>query len=229
MEYTTLNNGVRMPLLGYGTWEVRGEEGCRCVRQALEVGYRLLDTARMYGNEEMVGRAVRQSGLPREEIFLTTKLYRPSASYEKARQGVEDSLRALGVDYIDLVLIHEPYPEAPAMYRALEEAYDAGRIRAIGVSNFDQAALERLLACCRVTPAVDQIEFHPGYTQEMTVRYCQEKGILVQAWSPIGRRALLDNEMLQEMAGRYGVSGLVSGTGGIRSGEIPEILHQLFV
>ena len=96
MEYTTLNNGVRMPLLGYGTWEVRGEEGCRCIRQALEVGYRLLDTARMYGNEEMVGRAVRQSGLPREEIFLTTKLYRPSASYEKARQGVEDSLRALG-------------------------------------------------------------------------------------------------------------------------------------
>ena len=160
MEYTTLNNGVRMPLLGYGTWEVRGEEGCRCIRQALEVGYRLLDTARMYGNEEMVGRAVRQSGLPREEIFLTTKLYRPSASYEKAWQGVEDSLRALGVDYIDLMLIHEPYPEAPAMYRALEEAYDAGRIRAIGVSNFDQAALERLLACCRVTPAVDQIESH---------------------------------------------------------------------
>ena len=96
--------------------------GCRCIRQALEVGYRLLDTARMYGNEEMVGRAVRQSGLPREEIFLTTKLYRPSASYEKAWQGVEDSLRALGVDHIDLMLIHEPYPEAPAMYRALEEA-----------------------------------------------------------------------------------------------------------
>lgn len=205
MEYTTLNNGVRMPLLGYGTWEVRGEEGCRCVRQALEVGYRLLDTARMYGNEEMVGRAVRQSGLPREEIFLTTKLYRPSASYEKAWQGVEDSLRALGVDYIDLMLIHEPYPEAPAMYRALEEAYDAGKIRAIGVSNFDQAALERLLACCRVTPAVDQIESHVYHPRRELQRWLAARGIRMQSWAPFteGRRDIFAQPELVQIGAAH--------------------------
>lgn len=167
MEYLTLNNGVRMPMLGYGTWDVRGAAGRRCIREALEVGYRLLDTARMYENEDIVGQAVRESGLPREDVFITTKLYRPSAGYEKARRDIEGSLRALGTDYIDLLLIHEPYEEAPAMYRALEEACRAGKVRAVGVSNFNWDEYQRLAGACEMIPAVDQVESHvyfPGWS-----------------------------------------------------------------
>ena len=123
MEYFTLWNGIRMPALGFGTWTLRGQEGREAIRTALEVGYRLLDTARMYENEEAVGQAVKDSGLPRQEIFLTTKLWQPSNSYQKAREDIDRSLRALGTDYVDLLLLHEPYPESAEMYRAMEEAY----------------------------------------------------------------------------------------------------------
>ena len=148
MEYLALAGGVQMPMLGYGTWQLRGDAGRRSIRQALEVGYRLLDTARMYENEEIVGQAVRESGLDREEVFLTTKLCRTSAGYEKARRDIDASLRALGTDYADLVLIHEPYEEAPAMYRALQEARREGKVRAIGVSNFTWEEYERLARIC---------------------------------------------------------------------------------
>ena len=206
MEYTTLNNGVRMPLLGYGTWEVRGEEGCRCIRQALEVGYRLLDTARMYGNEEMVGRAVRQSGLPREDVFITTKLYRPSAGYEKARRDIEGSLQALGTDYIDLLLIHEPYEEAPAMYRALEEACRAGKVRAVGVSNFNWDEYQRLAGACEMIPAVDQVESHVYFPRLELRQKLEARGTRMQSWAPFteGRRDLFAEPALQEIGAAHG-------------------------
>ena len=140
MEYLALNNGVRMPLVGFGTWTLRGETGKRCILDALETGYRLLDTPQMYENEGIVGAAVRESGLARHEIFLTTKLFEPSASYENAKRDIEKSLSALGTDYIDLLLIHEPYDASLEMYRALCEAYRAGTVRAVGISSTAHSA-----------------------------------------------------------------------------------------
>ncbi len=137
MDMVPLNNGVNMPMLGLGTYALRGGDCERCVLEALELGYRLFDTAQMYGNEREVGNALRRGGVPRGELFVTTKLYRPSASYARAKQGIEASLNALQLDFIDLLLIHEPYREAEEMYPALEEAYRAGRLKAIGVSNFN--------------------------------------------------------------------------------------------
>lgn len=133
MDYLTLNNGIQLPMVGFGTWDVRGEAGKKAILTALELGYRLIDTAQMYDNENIVGKAVQESGLPRQDIFLTTKLYRPSASYQKAKAGIEKSLNELQTDYIDLLLIHEPYENALEMYQALKEAYQAGKIRAIGI------------------------------------------------------------------------------------------------
>ena len=137
MEYVQLNNDVRMPLIGYGTWDVRGEEGKRHILEALEVGYRLIDTAQMYENEDIVGQAVRESGIPRRDIFITTKLHSPNRGYEKARQGIVRSLEALQTEYIDLLLIHEPYEESLDMYKAMKEACEKGLVRAIGISNFN--------------------------------------------------------------------------------------------
>ena len=197
MEYLTLNNGVRMPMLGYGTWDVRGAAGRRCIREALEVGYRLLDTARMYENEDIVGQAVRESGLPREDVFITTKLYRPSAGYEKARRDIEGSLRALGTDYIDLLLIHEPYEEAPAMYRALEEACRAGKVRAVGVSNFNWAEYQRLAGACEMILYFSRLELR----QKLEAR-----GTRIQSWAPFteGRRDLFAEPVLQEIGAAHG-------------------------
>lgn len=162
-NHQTLNNGVQLPMVGFGTWDVRGEKGRRCILDALELGCRLIDTAQMYGNEAIVGEAVRESGLPRQDIFITTKLYRPSAGYQKAKAGIEKSLHELQTDYIDLVLIHEPYENAPEMYEALKEAYWAGKIRAIGVSNFDAQRYRAFIRTCGVIPTVDQVESHVYY------------------------------------------------------------------
>lgn len=206
MEYLTLNNGVRMPMLGYGTWDVRGAAGRRCIREALEVGYRLLDTARMYENEDIVGQAVRESGLPREDVFITTKLYRPSAGYEKARRDIEGSLRALGTDYIDLLLIHEPYEEAPAMYRALEEACRAGKVRAVGVSNFNWDEYQRLAGACEMIPAVDQVESHVYFPRLELRQKLEARGTRMQSWAPFteGRRDLFAEPALQEIGVAHG-------------------------
>ena len=208
MEYLTLNNGVRMPMLGYGTWDVRGAAGRRCIREALEVGYRLLDTARMYENEDIVGQAVRESGLSREDVFITTKLYRPSAGYEKARRDIEGSLRALGTDYIDLLLIHQPAGNYLAGYRQMEKAYQEGKVRAIGLSNFSQAQIQEILDNCKVRPAVLQTEVHP-YNQEKALKqFLAEQAMVIQAWYPLGHgdKALIDEPLFTQLAGKYGKS-----------------------
>ena len=193
-------------MLGFGTWQVRGAAGLRCLRQALEVGYRLLDTARMYENEDIVGQAVQESGLARAKVFLTTKLYHPSAGYEKAKADIDRSLRALRTDYVDLLLIHEPYPEAPEMYRALEEAYRAGKARAIGVSNFGPAEYERLLAGCTVTPAVNQVESHVYHPQLAFCRQLAARGTRMQSWAPFteGRRPIFTEPVLCEIGAAHG-------------------------
>ena len=206
MEYLTLNNGVRMPMLGYGTWDVRGAAGRRCIREALEVGYRLLDTARMYENEDIVGQAVRESGLPREDVFVTTKLYRPSAGYEKARRDSNASLRAWGAAYIDLVLIHGPCEEAPARCRALEEACRAGKVRAVGVSNFNWAEYQRLAGACEMIPAVDQVESHVYFPRLELRQKLEARGTRMQSWAPFseGRRDLFAEPVLQEIGAAHG-------------------------
>lgn len=163
MEYFILNNGVKMPAVGFGTWDIRGDIGKRAILEALELGYRLIDTAQMYENEKIVGQAVRESKIPREDIFITTKLYRPSAGYQKAKAGIEKSLNELNTDYIDLLLIHEPYENALEMYEAFKEAYQAKKIRAIGISNFDAEKYKKFIRSCGVIPAVNQVESHVYY------------------------------------------------------------------
>ena len=154
MEYVTLNNGVQLPMIGFGTWDVRGEAGKKMILTALDSGYRLIDTGQMYENEDIVGQAVKESGLERKEVFLTTKLYRPCVTYEKAKAVIEKSLQALQTDYIDLLLIHEPYDSALEMYEAMKEAYRAGKVRAIGISKFNEKKYQAFAAACDIVPAV---------------------------------------------------------------------------
>lgn len=206
MKYLTLNNGVKMPLIGFGTWEVRGTEGERAIRQALDLGYRLIDTAQMYRNEEIVGQAVRDSGLARSEVFLTSKLYRTCNSYQKARAGIEQSLNRLQTDYLDLMLIHEPYEEAPEMYRALEEACQAGKLRAIGVSNFNGTEYRRLLQCSRIVPAVNQVESHVYYPHLDLKTVLDQYGTKMQSWAPFteGRRQIFTEPILNAIGRKHG-------------------------
>lgn len=206
METLTLNNGIQMPLVGFGTWDVRGETGKAAILTALELGYRLLDTAQMYDNEEIVGQAVRESGLPRQEIFITTKLYRPSASYQKAKAGIEKSLQALQTDYIDLLLLHEPYGNALEMYEALKEAYVAGTVRAIGISNFGQKEYDRFLQHCGIVPAVDQVESHVYYPQLELKERLTRYGTQMQSWASFteGRRNIFAEPLLNQIGAKYG-------------------------
>ena len=206
MKYFTLNNGVKLPAVGFGTWDVRGEEGKNAVLTALELGYRLIDTARMYDNEEIVGQAIRESRLPREEIFITTKLYRPSASYQKAKAGIEHSLQALQTDYIDLLLIHEPYGNALEMYEALKEAYEAGTVRAIGISNFGQKEYDRFLQRCGIVPAVDQVESHVYFPQLELREHLAQHGTQMQSWASFteGRRNIFLEPQLNQIGAKYG-------------------------
>lgn len=208
-----LANGVGIPCLGFGTYKTPdGAEGAAAVRAALAEGYRHIDTAAFYGNETAVGQGVRASGLPREEIFVTTKVWNTDRGYEKAKAAVLESLKRLGLDYIDLCLIHWPaaphqYPETweqlnLGTWRALTELYRAGKLRAIGVSNFKPHHL-RALMDTEVPPMVDQIEVHPGQIQEETVAWCQSHGILVEAWSPMGRGALLEHPAVTALAEKY--------------------------
>lgn len=206
MEYLALNNGVRMPLVGFGTWTLRGETGKRCILDALETGYRLLDTAQMYENEGIVGAAVRESGLARHEIFLTTKLFEPSASYENAKRDIEKSLSALGTDYIDLLLIHEPYDASLEMYRALCEAYRAGTVRAVGISNFNEREYRAFCRSCGIIPAVNQVEAHVYYPREPLRRALVENSTVMQAWSPFteGKRHIFEEPVLREIGAQHG-------------------------
>ena len=206
MEHITLNNGAPMPMVGLGTWQLRGQAGERAILDALELGYRLLDTARMYENEDIVGSAAKKSGLPRREVFITTKLFTPSAGYRKAKEDIARSLEALQTDYIDLLLIHEPYEAAPEMYLAMEEACAAGLVRAVGLSNFSGEEYLRFLKHCRVTPAVDQVESHVYHPQLALKKLLEEKGTRMQAWASFteGRRNIFAEPVLAEAGRRHG-------------------------
>lgn len=206
MEHITLNNGAPMPMVGLGTWQLRDQAGERAILDALELGYRLLDTARMYENEDIVGSAVKKSGLPRREVFITTKLFTPSAGYQKAKEDIARSLEALQTDYIDLLLIHEPYEAAPEMYLAMEEACAAGLVRAVGLSNFSGEEYLRFLKHCRVTPAVDQVESHVYHPQLALKKLLEEKGTRMQAWASFteGRRNIFAEPVLAEAGRRHG-------------------------
>lgn len=208
MDYLTLNNGIPMPVVGFGTWDVRGEKGKQCILDALELGYRLIDTAQMYDNEEIVGKAVRESGLPRQDVFLTTKLYRPSASYQKAKAGIERSLNELQTDYIDLLLIHEPYENALEMYEALKEAYQARKIRAIGVSNFDARKYQTFIGSCGVIPAVNQVESHVYYPQLTLKKLLDSHGTQMQSWASFteGRKNIFAEPLLNQIGAEHGKS-----------------------
>lgn len=206
MDMVPLNNGVDMPMLGLGTYALRGKDCEHCVLEALELGYRLFDTAQMYGNEREVGNALRRGGVPRGEMFVTTKLYRPSTSYARAKQGIEVSLNALQLEYVDLLLIHEPYREAEEMYPALEEAYQEGRLRAIGVSNFNAARYEAFLRVCTVIPAVNQVEAHIFFQQRELLEDMKKHGTHMQAWSPLaaGKNDFFHNPVLRDLGLTYG-------------------------
>ena len=210
-----LNNKVKNPCVGFGTFKAADGQSTEVLKTAIDAGYRYFDTASFYETEESLGKAVKEKQIPREELFLTSKAWKTEMGYKEVKEAFERSLERLQTDYLDLYLIHWPIPEEGYKdwkkldidtWKGMEELYEAGKVKAIGVSNFLPHHIENLLQNCRVRPAVNQIEFHPGYTQEMTVRYCQERDILVQAWSPIGRSALLTNPMILEIAERYQVS-----------------------
>ncbi|MDR6226381.1 aldo/keto reductase [Desmospora profundinema] len=205
-ERVTLNNRVQMPWVGLGLYKVRpGEEVERVVQQALELGYHHFDTAAAYGNEEGVGRAVRNSGVPREDVFITTKVSNDRQGYGSTLEAFEESLERLGTDYIDLYLIHWPVPgKYVDTWRALERLHDEGRIKAIGVSNFEIHHLRDVMDAGSVTPAVNQIEFHPYLTQGALVSFCKNEGIRPVAWSPLCRGKLLKEPVIQKIAERHG-------------------------
>lgn len=208
MEYLTLNNGVQMPIIGFGTWDVRGTEGEHSILNALEVGYRLIDTAQMYDNEQVVGNAMRQSGLAREELFLTTKLYRTSTSYKAAKSDIERSLNALQSDYIDLLLIHEPYEQSLEMYQAFKEAYHDGKVKAIGISNFNAKRYSEFIRSCEVIPAINQVESHVYFPQLELKGKMLEHGTQMQAWGPFteGRRDIFADKILNTVGKTHGKS-----------------------
>lgn len=183
-KHIILNNGLTMPAVGFGTWMLKGDAGKQAIREALSVGYRLIDTAHMYDNETIVGQAVAESGLRREDVFITTKLCQTRAGYELAWQGIEESLARLQTDYIDLLLIHEPYAEALDMYRALTEAYRQGVVRAIGISNFNAREYLDFIGSCDIVPMVNQVECHIYYRRKELQQALVAQGTQMQAWSP---------------------------------------------
>ena len=206
MEKIRLNNGVQMPPIGYGVYRMTDPAACEeAVVQVIRTGYRLIDTAAAYGNEEAVGRAIRRCGVPREEIFLTTKLWIPDISYEGTRRGLEASLRRLGQDSVDLYVIHQPYHDLFGAWRAMEELYEEGKVRAIGVDNFTQDRLADFLFWNKVPPAVDLLECNPFCQREGDLSYLRSKNILLQAWSPLaaGQDDLLHNETLARIGARH--------------------------
>ena len=212
MEKFTLSNGVEIPAVGYGTY-LTSEKDDGTVAAALAAGYRHFDTASFYGTEQALGDALKASGVPREELFLTSKLWKDEMGYENALAAFERSLQKLGTDYLDLYLIHWPRPDDLTSewqqldrdtWRALEDLYRAGRVRAIGVSNFLPHHLRSLMKTAEVMPMVNQIEFHPGYPQTYTVEFCKAHGILPEAWSPLGRTRVLQDERLAGVAAKYG-------------------------
>ena len=202
----TLNNGVEMPILGFGVFQVSDAEVCeRSVYEAIRAGYRLIDTAASYGNEEAVGKAIKRGGVPRQELFVTTKLWIQDAGYESAKQAFERSLHRLQLDYLDLYLIHQPIGDVYGSWRAMQELYREGRIRAIGVSNFQPDRIMDLILHNEVAPAVDQIETHPFNQQIETAKFLQENNVQIESWGPFaeGKNNIFQNELLLSIAGKY--------------------------
>lgn len=208
MEYVTLNNGVKMPMLGYGVYQVDPAECERCVTDAIDAGYRLIDTAQAYYNEEGVGNAIVKCGVPRGELFITTKVWISNAGYEKAKASIDQSLQKLRTDYIDLLLIHQPFGDYYGSWRAMEEAYRAGKLRAIGVSNFYPDRLIDLCTFCAVTPAVNQVETHVFQQQKAAREIMDKYRVQHESWGPFaeGRKGFFDNPVLAEIARKHGKS-----------------------
>lgn len=217
-ECYTLPNGVTIPKLGLGTWFIEDGKAAQAVRDAVAAGYRLIDTAQAYGNERGVGEGVRTCGLPREDLLVTSKVAAEAKTYVAAARSIDETLEKMGLDYLDLMIIHSPQPwaefreanryfaENKEVWRALEDAYAAGKLRAIGVSNFLQDDLENLLADCRIKPMVNQILLHITNTDRKLLDFCQEQGILVEAYSPIAHGETLKNPAITQMARKYGVT-----------------------
>ena len=218
MKEFTLLNGNKIPALAYGTWLIKNEKAKDCVLMALEAGYRHIDTAQAYGNEQGVGEGIRQSGLKREDIYLTTKVQAEHKTYKKAKKSIDESLEKLGLDYIDLILIHCPQPwilfrskrryfkENIEVWRALEDAYKEGKVKAIGVSNFLIDDLQNIMDNCEIKPMVNQILCHIGNTPMDVIKFCQENNIIVESYSPIAHGAALKDKAIKEMANKYNVS-----------------------
>jgi len=209
MDQVTLNNGVRMPIAGFGVFQIPDPAECeRSVVDAIDAGYRLIDTAASYLNEAAVGRGLRASGVPRNELFITSKLWVQDAGYERTQQAIDASLRRLHLDYLDLYLIHQPYGDVHGSWRAMEEAYQAGKLRAIGVSNFHSDRLMDLMAFNTVPPAVNQIEVNPFHQQAESVAFMREQGVQAEAWAPFaeGRNQLFENAVLLEIGRKHGKS-----------------------
>lgn len=208
MEYVTLNNGVKMPILGYGVYQTPPEDTEKCVLDAISVGYRSIDTAQAYGNELGVGNAIIKCGVPREELFITTKVWISNAGYEKAKVSIENSLKSLQTDYIDLLLIHQPFSDYYGAYRAMEEAYKEGKIRAIGVSNFYPDRFVDLSRFCEVQPAVNQVETHVFQQQKKANEVMKKYGTQIMSWGPFaeGKNDYFNNPVLKEIGDNHGKS-----------------------
>ena len=218
-DFFTLNDGFRLPKIGFGTYNEQMGENLQPIRTAIEAGYRFFDTASLYETEKYLGKAVKESGIPREEFIIETKLWIDEMGYDQAKTALEKSLKRLDMDYVDIYMIHWPrVTGAPdedwktleiETYRAMEELVDAGKVRRLGLSNFLPHHLKNILENCRIKPVVDQMELHPGYSQEAAVAYCKENGVQPIAWSPLGRgreNATIGNEILVKLAAKYGKS-----------------------
>lgn len=209
MEYAVLNNGVKMPMEGFGVFQVPDQAQCeQAVLDAIASGYRLIDTAAAYMNEEAVGKAIAKCGVPREELFITTKLWVQDASYEAAKQAIQTSLDKLGLDYLDLYLLHQPMGDYIGAYRAMEEAYNEGKLKAIGVCNFYPARLADMCETVEVTPAVNQVELHPFFQQENALALMKEYGVIPEAWGPFaeGNHGIFTHPVLTKIGEKYGKS-----------------------
>lgn len=206
MNMITLNNGIQMPQIGYGVYQVSKDECERCVSDALKVGYRLIDTAQSYFNEEEVGNAITKSGIPRKEIFLTTKVWIEHYGYENCRASVLESMRKLQVEYLDLCLLHQPFGDVYGAYRALEDLHDEGKIRAIGISNFYADRMIDIASFARIKPAINQVEIHPHHQQTESKVWHDKYGIQMEAWAPFGegRGGMFELPELKAIGAKYG-------------------------
>lgn len=209
MDYITLNNGVKMPQVGFGVFQIKDKEECvRVILDAIDAGYRLIDTAQSYGNEEAVGEAIKETAVPREELFITTKVWISNYGFENAKASIEDSLNKMQLDYLDLVLLHQPFKDYYGAYRALVDLYKEGKIKAIGVSNFYPDRLVDLCLDMDVIPAVNQVEVNPFHQQNLALEYNQKYSVQLEAWAPFaeGKNGIFENKILSDIGKKYNKS-----------------------